>query len=508
LVVVAVPLILVCQPYGERGTVVRISRGLALLVALVALMASACAPANDPGGQPCDSLQTSVFGGTDPTNQSSFLTTSPVEAADLTHRGYTYKELLGPSFRAADKPAGGLVEVHRLYRAKNRDFFWSADPREIASQVREHGYVDQGPAFYLASQPAECLVGVHRYVFRGQHRLVIQDDGQRLKKAGWRDEGVKFYAAPSTFSEVAAPGSGTGSPDGGDSAFTIAVMPDTQLEVVRPSDTRLRDRSVWLVENQRLLNLAFVVHTGDVVDADTPRHEQYERAKSGLAPLQAAGIPMIAALGNRDTEITCSDSARCSDPAVEHELRDTSVYNHYFTTKDFTGVKGQFEKGKLDNEYAVYEAGKADWLGLTLEFRPRPEAVRWANDVVAAHPHANVIVATHSYLTAKGEIMQTNGGYGSTSPQYLFDNLIKRHENIKMVLSGHTGAVAHRVDKGIHGNTIYSFLQAIHDPKHNPTRLIQVDTAAKTLQTRIYSPDTDRITPDSEVSFKGLSLVR
>ncbi|MFL6065994.1 MAG: metallophosphoesterase [Friedmanniella sp.] len=486
----------------------RISRGLALVVALVALVASACAPGKDPDGQPCANLQTSVFGGTDPTNQSSFLTTSPVEAADLTHRGYTYKELLGPSFRAADKPAEGLVEVHRLYRAKNRDFFWSADPREIASEVREHSYVDQGPAFYLAAQPAECLVGVHRYVFRGQHRLVIKDDGERLKKAGWRDEGIKFYAAPSTFSEVADAGSGTGSATGDASTFTVAVMPDTQLEVTRARDTRLRDRSVWLVENQRRLNLSFVVHSGDLVDVDTPRHEQYERAKAGLAPLEAAGIPLTMAIGNRDTATRCSDISTCSDPAARAQLRDTSTYNHYFTRKDFSGIKGQFEKGKVDNEYAMYEAGGVSWMVLTLELWPRPEVVQWANEVVAAHPHANVIVATHAFLTASGDIMKTAGGYGATSPQYLFDNLIKRHENIKIVLSGHTGAAAHRVDKGIHGNTIYSFLQAIHDPKHNPMRLIQVNTAAKTLETWIYSPDTDRISPGSQLSYKGLSLVK
>jgi len=478
---------------------------------------AACAPVDDVAAAGCQDLKTPVYASVNPTDQSSFFTTSSVEAADFTRRGYTYKELLGPSFMASTVPGPDLVEVHRLYRKKNRDFLMSADPGEIDREVRRHGYVDQGAAFYLSDKPQDCLVPVHRYAFRGQHRLVVGDKNQQLTTAGWKDEGVKFYASASTFAEASQPSTGAT----GNSSFTIAVMPDTQLEVVRARDTRLRDRSVWLVENQKRLNLGFVIHTGDVVDADNRSHVEYRRAQKGFQPLQAAGIPYTLAIGNRDTPASCDREVsqpsgakakalveRCADPVVRRQVRDTSVFNHYFSAEDFTHLEGQFEKGKVDNEYATYQAGGAQWLVLTLELWSRPEVVTWANKVVATHPDANVIVATHSYLTASGDIMQTNGGYGSTSPQYLFDHLIKKHENIKMVLSGHTGATAHRVDKGVHGNRIYSFLQAIHDQEHNPVRLIEVDTKKNTLSTKIYSPDVDRVSAGTEVSYDHLDLVR
>ena len=86
----------------------------------------------------------------------------------------------------------------------------------------------------------------------------------------------------------------------------------------------------------------------------------------------------------------------------------------------------------------------------------------WANGVVAANPTKNVIVSTHSYLAADGSISTSNGGYGSTSPRYLFDNLVKLHPNIKMVLSGHVGQAAVRTDTGVNGNKVLSFLQAFH----------------------------------------------
>ena len=114
--------------------------------------------------------------------------------------------------------------------------------------------------------------------------------------------------------------------------------------------------------------------------------------------------------------------------------------------------------------------------------RPHPGAVgrarvvAWANGVVAANPTRNVIVNTHSYLAADGTISTSNGGYGATSPRYLFDNLMKLHPNIEMVLSGHVGQAAVRTDTGINGNKVVSFLQAFHSTT-NPVRLVEIDTA-------------------------------
>jgi hypothetical protein len=111
--------------------------------------------------------------------------------------------------------------------------------------------------------------------------------------------------------------------------------------------------------------------------------------------------------------------------------------------------------------------------------------------VVAAHPHHNVIVVTHSYLNADGSI-GTSGEYGDESPQYLFDKLIGRYSNVKMVFSGHTGTSAARVDGGKRDNQVYSFLQAFHDRVTNPLRLVTVDTERNTLTTQVYAPFTNQ----------------
>ncbi|MGN9777078.1 metallophosphoesterase [Micromonospora sp. H33] len=294
-------------------------------------------------------------------------------------------------------------------------------------------------------------------------------------------------------------------PGGTDTRFAFAVVPDTQEEVLSAGDRRFRQRSDWLVANRSALDLRFATHIGDVVNFDTSDHVQYARARDALRPLETAGVPYSLAVGNHDGQVYGPDGKR-RRPAGPL-LRDTTVFNRYFTADRFGAVRGQFEAGKVDNAYATYPAGGVQWLVLTLEPWPRPEAVAWARDVVAAHPRHNVVVVTHHYLEADGTIGRS-AGYGSTSPRHLFDNLISRYPNIRLVFSGHTGTAAHRVDTGAHGNRIHSFLQTFHSRRTNPVRLVEVDTAGDSLRTWIYAPHTAEAFPVHDRTLTNLRLIR
>jgi len=133
--------------------------------------------------------------------------------------------------------------------------------------------------------------------------------------------------------------------------------------------------------------------------------------------------------------------------------------------------------------------------------------VTWAQQVVASHPGHNVVIQTHSYLTSSGGIDQTNGGYGSTSGQYLYDNLVRKYANIKMVFSGHTGNAARRVDTGVNGNKIVSYLQAFHSSTTNPVRIVTIDPASGLVTSRIIAPYTNE-TWRSYSTSDTISLVR
>ncbi|RKR92249.1 calcineurin-like phosphoesterase family protein [Micromonospora pisi] len=292
-----------------------------------------------------------------------------------------------------------------------------------------------------------------------------------------------------------------------DTKFSFAVMPDTQQEVLSSTDTRFRNRTDWLVQNRSALDLRFVASSGDVVNWDTPDHSQYVIARNAMRPIETAGIPYSLAIGNHDTQATgVGGSAR--DPARTRELvRDTTVFNQYFTVSQYGAVRGQFETGKVDNSYSTFEAGGVQWMVLTLELWPRVEAVNWAKNVVAAHPGHNVIVVTHDFIDGNGNIEQS-ASYGATSPQYLFDNLVKQYANIRFVFSGHVGVAGNRVDTGVNGNKIYTFLQTFHSNTTNPVRLVEIDTAANSLRTWIYAPYNNQSFTEYDRSFTGIGVVR
>jgi hypothetical protein len=183
------------------------------------------------------------------------------------------------------------------------------------------------------------------------------------------------------------------------------------------------------------------------------------------------------------------------------------VFNSFFTAARYGAVRGAFEPNKVDNIYSTFTAGKARWLVLNLELWPRVAAVTWARNVVASHSGYNVIIATHSYLNAD-TTLSTSSGYGDTSPQYLYDNLIKVYPNVKMVFSGHTGSAAERVDVGVHGNKIVSYLQAFHSRTTNPVRLVEVNTATGTIATRIYAPRDRATYPQFADGERGMAWVK
>ena len=148
---------------------------------------------------------------------------------------------------------------------------------------------------------------------------------------------------------------------------------------------------------------------------------------------------------------------------------------------------------------------------VSLEFCARQGPVDWANKVIAEHPTYNVIILTHFHLTRKGTINQTNAGYGDLTCQSIYDQLIKMHPNILMVLSGHVTGSAWRVDEGVKGNKIYQVLQDYQriDSGGGYIRLLEVDPGAHTISAKMYSPYYNKTMDDSstfvlkDISFIG-----
>jgi hypothetical protein len=456
------------------------------VAALLATVAGAVVAVAPPAvaAPSCSAFDRPVSDQLNPRTQAQLLTSSSSEVSSYRARGFTAPR--GKPVTASAAAGAGLSGVHRLHRPSNGNFFYTADAAEAARAVRS-GYRTEGIAFYASRTAASCLIPVYSFWRAGRHRFsTVPGEQAVLRDAGWTPEGVRFYL---------------GRPQR-DDTFTIGVIPDTQQEVLRANDRRFLNRSRWLVTSRAQLDLRFVTHTGDIVNWDSGDHVQYQRAARALEPLTAAGVPYSLSPGNHDTSAVCTGGGACDPAATRSLVRRTPSFNRYLS--EGTGaLRGRFEPGKMDNTFSTFAAGGSQWLVLNLELWPRLEVVNWARRMVAQHPDHNVVVVTHSYLTATGAIY-TSGSYGGVSPRYLFDHLVKPYPNVRVVLSGHAGRAASRVDTGTNGNRIVSLMLTMHDNRTNPVRLVELNTAADTLNTWVHAPHTKTSYPALSKSFGGL----
>ena len=111
---------------------------------------------------------------------------------------------------------------------------------------------------------------------------------------------------------------------------------------------------------------------------------------------------------------------------------------------------------------------------LNLDYGPDDAVLKWANNVVAAHPDYNVIVNTHAYLYRDGTTLNATDLYAPTTDavfnafpghvanngDHMWDEFVSLHENIVLVLCGHdpSDKLITTQTKGQNGNTVTQML--------------------------------------------------
>lgn len=277
--------------------------------------------------------------------------------------------------------------------------------------------------------------------------------------------------------------------------FTIPVFPDTQDEV-ESNPEMFFSQINWIVKHKDSLNIPIVLHVGDLVNFNNFGH--FEIASKGYDALDKAHIPYAITLGNHDGEAQAIDNRKVIPGNVNQNLRRTFKFNSYFPVYRFSAQRGRFEAGKSDNAYYTFKVGNTNWLVITLEFCPRMGAINWAGDIVKEHFDYNTIILTHFYLTKTGEIGNSYS-YGDSSPQDIFDKLVKLYPNIRYVLSGHTGSSDLKINTGEKGNKIYQILQDYQGENFGGgyLRLLTFDIDKATISAQMYSPYYDITKKDS-----------
>lgn len=294
--------------------------------------------------------------------------------------------------------------------------------------------------------------------------------------------------------------------------FNLVLLPDTQVYSYSYPEI-FRAQTEWIVQHAD--SIAFVLHQGDITDYNS--EEEWRNASAALS-LMDGKVPYTFVPGNHDL-----------GPQGSASDRNSELFNQYLPYVKYQRLPhfgGAFEEGKMENTYHTFTAGGLGWLILSLEFGTREKVLRWASEVIAAHPRHKVIINTHDYMYSDNTRMNMESGHSWVPQHYgvgedtgdeavhdgemIWDKLVSQYPNVLMVFSGHVlhGGTGQLVSKGKHGNAVYQTLanyqsgvQGSENGGNGFLRIVTVDPTEKTIAVKTYSPYTDEYKTEADQQF-------
>lgn len=286
-------------------------------------------------------------------------------------------------------------------------------------------------------------------------------------------------------------------------SFTIAVLPDTQHYSEHHPET-FRAQTEWIVKNQTARNIACVLQLGDITNHNTP--QEWDNAVAALSLLDGK-LPYFFVPGNHDY----SDKGVCKDRTTL--LNDYLPVSKYRDLPTFGGTYDK-EPERMENSYHLFAVGDRKFLVLGLEFGPRQDVVRWANEVVAKHKDREAILITHAYMYfddtrynwAKhmGNQAWNPHAYAVAHPQQdvmdgeeLWNNLVSKHENFILTINGHVlrDGLGYLASQTPGGRDVHQMLVNFQMRPHGGDgwlRLLEFRPELNYVQAYDYSPTLDQ----------------
>ncbi|MCC3860967.1 hypothetical protein [Pseudemcibacter aquimaris] len=305
-----------------------------------------------------------------------------------------------------------------------------------------------------------------------------------------------------------------------DDKFTIAVIPDTQYYVdftrqknegypINAADLFIQQMEYVAVNSeQNGGEIVFTTAVGDIwqnyeigmdeahkkrglkqlpretnlpaekVNAGV-RDFELPLTKKGYDMIARTGMPFSVAPGNHDYQYWWTVNPVPNDPVataklIEEKARPNThiggydTFNgvfgpdsHYFKDKDW--YISSFNGGV--NSAQIFEAGGYRFLHFAFEMQAGDDVLEWAQGVIDANPGLPTIMSTHDYLNPRGERKPASpldlakyDPLGHNSAEDIWNDWIKKNDQIFMILSGHHIGQSIRTDKNEAGLEVYQVL--------------------------------------------------
>ncbi len=259
---------------------------------------------------------------------------------------------------------------------------------------------------------------------------------------------------------------------GGDIVF-VASVGDVWQHQTKTIDAAHQQRGIGIEPEPILARRA--KRTREVIEVELPK------AVEGYRIIAETGLPFGVAPGNHDYDAAWSVAG--FPPARDKEWSELTQtvadmgMLHVGGLENFRRVFGEdseFFRGKSwylaafrggANSAQRFSAGGYDFLHIALEMQPGDDVLMWTESVLARYPGLPTIITTHDYLSSSGlreshplvDLASIDPGFNN-SAEKVWQKLIRRHDQIFLVLCGHQRGQALRVDDNDAGNPVYQIL--------------------------------------------------
>ena len=263
--------------------------------------------------------------------------------------------------------------------------------------------------------------------------------------------------------------------------FIVVLLPDTQFYSEKFPESYIA-QTMWIRRRAAADRMKFAIHLGDIVqNADV--EEEWKNAARAMEIIDGV-LPYSMVPGNHDMSGSKGGLTR-----------KTPLYNRYFPPSRYANRPwyGGHMGETNDNNYCYFEGGGMKFMVVSLEFAPRDEALAWAADVADKHPNRHVIVATHNYLRPDGRDTTAPKSYRivGNSGEQMWRKLIRKHNNIFMVVSGHVLGVGLQTSINDNGGKVVEILTDYQGLKDGGTawlRTLRFVPQERKIQVDVYSP--------------------
>ncbi|MGH1563721.1 LamG-like jellyroll fold domain-containing protein [Mumia sp. DW29H23] len=267
--------------------------------------------------------------------------------------------------------------------------------------------------------------------------------------------------------------------DPADYDFAIAHLTDTQYlsEGAVEQETE-EERSVWrqaytditqwIAENKTDRKIAFAAHTGDIIENyhNAPASEAYvanarkefEVASVAQKILEDAGVVNTVLPGNHDNLY----GVDTGEQALYNDYFGPERYDAQAATPAWQAEQAEYhpwKPGDNSNNYVLFSAAGLDFAVVSLGFGVTAEETAWADEVLKQYADRNAILLTHAYTTPSVNPNGRGAGW-SYDGKRVFDSVVKKNENVFLVLSGHEHGVDIEVRRNVgkQGNHVVDLL--------------------------------------------------